>query len=316
LAYVPATNPLTKNKWELGRKLFFDPGWLTATNHQSCSTCHRPERGFSDREPTAEGSYNVPTLVNVVFNTHQFWDGRATYLEEVVQRTLQDEREPAEPRPFDHVWHGVIGRLRASKSWTDEFTRVFGVAPTQDTVGKAIATYLRTLLAGNSVHDRAAQLQQKKGSRTLLAEHYEAVLDAESMASLGRVKEAKAKVAAALKRGHDLFRGKAGCAACHPASNGHFSDGRFYNVGVESERIDAEKGARVGRFAWAPLGEKNRYLKGAYKVPTLRSLSRTGPYFHDGSAEDLVAAVRFHVKPPRKDRPFNLYLDPKLAGPN
>jgi cytochrome c peroxidase len=120
-------------------------------------------------------------------------------------------------------------------------------------------------------------------------------------------------VAAELLRGHALFRGKAGCAGCHPAT-GTFSDGRFYNIGTSL--LDPEKPGqpgKLGRFAVAPLGERNRYQKGAFKTPTLRSLWRTGPYFHDGQAADVTAAVRLHIVPPKKDAAINRYLDPRLA---
>jgi cytochrome c peroxidase len=307
LGYIPAANPPTRGKWELGRRLFFDPSWLTATGKQSCSSCHQPDKNFTDGTRTVEGSYNVPTLINCVYNTHQFWDGRAVCLEEVVQQKLEDEREPKQPGPFRHVFPGVIGRLRASKSYTTHFERVFGVPANQDSVGKALATYLRTLLAGDSIHDRARHQQRHKGDRELRAAHYEAVLDEAALKALGRVKEARARVAAGLVRGWALFGGPAGCAACHKPDRGHFSDSRFHNIGVSLDD--------PARFARAPLGERNRYLKGAFKTPTLRGLPWTAPYFHNGVTDDLSAVVYFHVQPLR-DAPHNPYLDPLLALPD
>src|SRR5262249_8177463 len=155
-----------------------------------------PDRGFSDDQKTVDG-FNVLSLVNCVYNTHQFWDGRVLFLEEVVQRQLADEREPRESEPFRHVWHGGIGRLRSSKSYARQFEQVFGTPPTQDALGKALATYLRTLLAGNSLHDQARQ-RVKKADPGLRPAHYEAVLDEAALKKLGRVKEAKARVAARL----------------------------------------------------------------------------------------------------------------------
>ena len=307
LAYIPAANPPTRGKWELGRRLFFDPSWLTARGKQSCADCHQPDRNFTDGTRKIEGGFNVPTLVNCVFDTHQFWDGRATYLEEVVQSRLEDEREPKEAGPFRHVFPGVIGRLRASKSQVARFEAVFGGPPTQDSVGKALATYLRTLLAGGSIHDRARHLQQQKGDRKLEAAHYEAVLDEPALKSLGRAKEAKGKVAAGLARGWALFQGEAGCHVCHTSSNGHFSDSRFHNIGVSRDE--------PGRFAHAPPGERTRYLKGAFKTPTLRGLPWTWPYFHNGLTDDLSAVVRFHVQP-LPGAPRNAYLSPLLALPD
>jgi cytochrome c peroxidase len=313
LAFIPAANPPTRGKWELGRRLFFDRFWLTALGDQSCASCHVPANGFTDRRGITADSYNTPTLINCVYSTHQFWDGRATYLEEVVQRTLEDESEPKEPGPFRHVWHGVIGRLRKSDSYQQQFHRVFSTAPTQDTVGQAIATYLRTLLAGDSLHDRAVQEQNRKGARTLAASHYEAVLDDRALKELGREKGVKAVVAGDLLRGYTLFTGKAGCAGCHPPGNGCFSDSRFYNIGLEEDEEIDRPGGPIGRFAWAPSGERTRSLRGAFKTPTLRSLLRTGPYFHNGQEDDLTAVVRFHVRRPKGHSAKDFYLDPKLA---
>jgi cytochrome c peroxidase len=313
LAYIPAANPPTRGKWELGRRLFFDPGWLTAKGDRSCASCHVPSQGFTDGRPRFDDSYNVPTLINCVYSSHQFWDGRATYLEEVVQRTFQDEREPKDPGgTFRHAWPGVIGRLRKDERYIGQFNAVFSVPPTQDAVGKALATYMRTLLAGDSLHDRAVRVQQEKGARALAGVHYEAVLDEPAMKALGRSSAVKAVLANDLLRGYTLFHGRAGCVSCHPSSNGYYSDSRFYNIGVGTDGLD-RPGGQLGRFAWAPAGERNRYLRGAFKSPTLRSLLRTAPYFHNGQAADLESAVRFHVESARLDAPLNLYLDPKLA---
>ncbi len=305
LAYIPVANPPTRGKWELGRRLFFDASWLTK-GEQSCASCHIPALGFTDGRPRSVDTYNTPTLINCVYNSHQFWDGRATYLEEVVQRTLEDEREPKAPQKFRHVWPGVIGRLRADQKYVAQFNAVFTQPPTQDSVGKALATYLRTLVAGDSLHDRAVAVQQKKGARSLASADYEAVLDDAAMKVLGRPTAVKAVLAGDLLRGWNLFNARAGCVSCHPSSNGHFSDSRFYNIGLAAEGLDP-----LGRFAWAPAGERNRYLRGAFKTPTLRSLSRTSPYFHDGQTSDLETAVRVHIE--NGSRESSRYLDPKLA---
>lgn len=306
---LPAANPPTRARWSLGRRLFFDPTWLTDKGNVSCATCHRPSEGFSDGKKTSGGDFNAPVLINLVYHTHFFWDGRAGHLEEVVQASLSDERAPKQPASFRHVWPGVIARLRASRAYKEEFNIAFGVAPTQDGVGRAIATYLRTLLAADSLYDRA--VVQSKQARWLAAAHFEAVLDDAALVALGKPKADKQAVAAELARGAELFRGKAECSRCHPMGGGTFSDGRFHNIGIAAPPIDPTRG-QWGRFSVAPYGEKNRWQIGAYKTPTLRGLSRSAPYFHNGSAADLAAAVRAHVKPPI-NAPRNLYLTPLLA---
>jgi cytochrome c peroxidase len=310
--YIPSSNPPTRGKWELGWRLFFDPSWLTGKGEQSCASCHLPGEGFSNSRPVVDDSYNTSTLINCVYNSHQFWDGRARYLEEVVQRTLEDEREPAESAPFRHVWHGVIGRLRKDRTYREDFHRVFGISATQDAVGKALATYMRTILAGNSLHDLAVQQQKQKGAPALDASHYEALLDPATMKALGRPAAVKPVLAGDLLRGYTLFIGRAGCAACHPPGNGHYADGGFHNIGVAAEVVD-RPGGQQGRFAVAPYGERNRYLKGAFKTPTLRSLLRTAPYFHNGQESSLEAVVRFHVEPQPDEAIRNRFLDPKVS---
>jgi cytochrome c peroxidase len=307
--HVPADNPMTLARWELGRLLFHDSSWLQATTAAqpavSCASCHIPKMGFADRTRPGRDSFRTPTLVNCVFNQRQFWDGRAELLEEVVQRSLQDEREPTAPERFRHVWHGVIGRLRADARLTNEFLKVFGTEPTQDAVGKALAVYLRTILVGNSIHDRAVAEQARTGSRSLEAAHYEAVLTPAALGELGRDKDKPADVAHALVHGYRLFHdvdhtGRTNCAVCHMGRQ--FTDGGFYNVGIEpTPNIGEER----GRFTMVPIGQKDRFLINAFKTPTLRGLLRAARYLHDASADELRDVVAHHAH----DRE---YLDPLM----
>lgn len=322
--YIPAGNPMTLGKWKLGQRLFFDDSWLEAKPGTSCASCHRPDHGFADREHAHRDSFNTPTLVNCVFNRTQFWDGRAGRLEEVIQRTLEDERPIEGSHPFRHVWNGVIGRLRGKPAYFEPFNEVFGKPTgekegkeianiTQDTVGRALACYLRTLLAGDSIHDRALREQERRRSPTLKAEHYEAVLDNAALKELGRDKAKKADVAADLIRGYVLFNGhdearpRVNCNRCHSGRN--FTDQGFHNLGIgPTSRV----GQEAGRFAQVPIGQKDRYLIDAYKTPTLRNLPRTGPYFHDGRNNSLREVVEFYNVGAER----NNYLDPELRGPN
>jgi cytochrome c peroxidase len=320
-AYVPAENPLTLGKWKLGQRLFFDDTWLESKVGTSCASCHRPDHGFADHERRRDG-FNTPTLVNCVFNRWQFWDGRAGRLEEVVQRTLEDERESDTPKPFRHTWSGVIHRLRDKPAYHEPFNAVFGkpIAEkenkeqtniTQDTVGRALACYLRTILAGDSIHDRALREQTRKHDSVLKAEHYEAVLDDAALVELGRAEAKKADVAAELMRGYLLFhvrddnRPLMNCYRCHSGQT--FHDNKFHNLGVGSPSRPGQEG---GRFAQVPIGQKDRYLIDAYKTPTLRNLLRTGPYFHDGSKISLREVVEFYNRGAER----NSHLDPELRG--
>jgi cytochrome c peroxidase len=302
--FIPSANPPTLAKWELGRRLFFDRTWLHKQHGQACADCHVPGSAFADRVKDHDGANTLP-LINAVYNRTQFWDGRATYLEEVVQRSLEDEREPAQPGPFRHVFHGVMGRLWAG-GWAASFDHVFGTRPTQDAVGKALATYMRTILSGDSLHDRAVRVQQDRKGQTLEQADYEAVLDEPAIEALGRKGYGKVSVAGDLHLGYVLFHNigdrKANCIRCH--SGATFSDGGFHNLGIW-----ADPSLQSGRFVTVPVGLQQRSLVGAYRTPTLRSLSQTGPYMHTGELDKLEEVVRFHARGGR----FNSYLDPIMA---
>src|SRR5262249_54977317 len=150
---------------------------------------------------------NEPTLINSVYNSYQFWDGRAAALEEVVQRSLEDERPAAGQAERHHVWSGVVERLRAEPRYKERFLKVFGTAPTQDAVGKALATYLRTILSGNSVEDRAEQERMARKGKGLTAADYEKALDGTALELFQRPTSEKAELAKELHDGHLVFRG-------------------------------------------------------------------------------------------------------------
>jgi cytochrome c peroxidase len=240
-------------------------------------------------------------------------------LEEVVQRSLEDEKSDPE-KPFRHTWSGVIARLRNKADYHEQFNKVFGKPAsedneaeksniTQDTVGRALACYLRTLLAGDSIHDRAVEQARKRGS-SLKTEDYEAVLDDAALTELGRDKAKKSATAGELMHGYQLFHGLdksrplVNCYQCH--SGRTFRDNAFHNLGIASSPV----GKEGGRFAQVPIGQKNRYLIDAYKTPTLRGLRRTSPYFHNGSVDSLREVVEFYNSGARRNR----YLDPQLRG--
>jgi cytochrome c peroxidase len=300
-AYLPPSNPPTLQKWELGKKLFFDRQQFFLVNsmgdNMSCASCHVPAQGFTS---TRLYPRNAPTIINSVYNAFQFWDGRAAALEEVVQRTSEDERPSAGGKPeHRHVWGGLVGRLRASKEYVEQFKKAFGTPPTQDALGKALATYMRTVLSGNSLHDQAERAMKERGGKTLEARDYEKLLDDGIIKTLLAPDDPRPKgeVAKQLLQGYSLFHGKAGCVQCHGGRN--FTDNGFHNIGEGDSAVTHPPGQEVGRFAYLPPGLKDRRMIGAYKTPSLRALPRTGPYFHDGLRLDLFDVVHFQVKPPQ-----------------
>jgi cytochrome c peroxidase len=310
--HIPEFNPPTLAKWDLGRQLFFDKSWLTAKGNVSCAGCHDPDRGFTDGLRDHDG-FNTPTLVNVVYSKALFWDGRANCLEEVFARSLEDERETNGHGPFRHVWSGAVQRLlNRDGPYLRRFGQVFEALPSQDAVAKSLATYMRTLLAAGSLHDRAVFESGRPKERELGASDYEKFLDADALKLLDRSNPPKADVAAELYYGYRLFHNlvpdrKLNCINCH---NGPlFTDGKFHNVGVGDRYKMVEK-PFAGRFASAPLGQKDRSLIGAYKTPTLRGLLFTSPYFHDGEQKTLTDALRFHAD----TFIWNPYLAPEMRA--
>lgn len=304
--HIPASNPPTRGKWELGKQLFFDADTFlqpaNAETKQSCATCHDPAKGFTDRKVYTGGDRCPPTLINSVYNRYQFWDGRAGALEEVL--AAHHGGVPNQK----HCWSGAVDRLRAHSDYPTRFRQVFGTLPTEDAIGKALATYLRTVLVGNAVHDRAAHAARQRSGLLPDAADYEKALDDAAVKGL-LDKDApltKPEMAQQLARGFRLFTNEAGCSQCHRGSN--FTDGSFHNLGIGASSGPQRPGAETGRFPVTPIGLKERGLIGATKTPTLRSLLRTRPYFHDGTRDDLFAVVAWHVRlaPPSR------YLAPEI----
>ena len=211
-AYLPDDNPMTEAKIALGRFLFHDPR-LSKDRTISCATCHNPFHGFAEPEPTSTGvggkvgERNAPTAINRLFSLEQFWDGRAADLEHQAEGPLTNPIEMA-MTPAE-----VVERVRAVPGYLPLFRRAFGeAAVTFDNIGKAIASYERTLVAGNSPYDR-----HRAGDPDALS--------------------------ASAVRGLALFTGKANCKACHAGFN--FTDESYQNTGAGMNRPDPDP----GRFA-------------------------------------------------------------------
>jgi cytochrome c peroxidase len=338
---VPLENPMTAERWELGRKLYFDP-ILSADKTVSCASCHDPKRGYTDQAAVStgigglKGGVSAPTVMNSAYNPLQFWDGRASSLEEQAQGPVGNAVEMF--NGDGHAWNLAVQRLRKDPEYVKAFAVAFGHAPTRDAAAKAMATYERTVLNGNSLHDRAEQamktrvVEEESGAFLLLPKDYEKVLkeafaknDATALTAL-KLDAAKdaAKIAAVAKQideGRALFFGKARCSLCHVGQN--LSDGGFHNlgVGVKDGKLPEDG---LGRFAQLPTGHKNPDFIGAFKTPPLRGLTSTGPYMHNGSEKTLEEVIDFYdrggnanefLSPKMRDlEAERAYLRSKLAG--
>ena len=278
---IPADNPQTPEKVELGRKLFFDDR-LSADGTVSCDQCHAPAKGFTDQLPTSMGIHhafgqrNAPTVLNALFNTLQFWDGRAPTLEKQIEGPILNPVEMGNKSLDD-----VVAKVKAISEYQQSFQTVFNGAVTMDNIEKAIAAYERTQIAFDTPFDRFMAGDQNA-------------------------------IDASAKRGWALFNGKGRCMTCHGwnPTQPLFTDNRFHNIGVSAHKADFVPLARkalvliaqgggglqqldqlaiqtdmsgLGRF----LVTKQPHDIGGFRTMGLRNLLVTQPYFHDGSQPTL-----------------------------
>jgi len=288
---VPVDNPQTPEKIALGKRLFNDARF-SADGKVSCATCHQQAKAFTDGLPVSKGfndltgTRNAPTVINAAYMRSLFWDGREPDLE---GQSMQPPVNPVEGGLPDHG--PQLRVIRGDPEYVRAFKRVFGVEAGQiamEHVAKAIASFERTILAGDSPFDR-----------------YFYGADQTAMT-------------AEQVQGLKLFVGKGRCVSCHriEQTQALFTDNRFHNIGIGFKKIRGKeqeiaaaylqskhRGANVdvtvltkqdmselGRFAVT----ENVTQVGAFKTPTLRNIAETGPYMHDGSLETLEDVIDFY----------------------
>jgi cytochrome c peroxidase len=261
---VPADNPQSTPKIELGQRLFFDKR-LSVDGSRSCYSCHQNEDGTGGHEPIAVGAANkkltrhAPGLWNVGFLPRLHWDGRLHSLETQALDALEG----------DLMGNGEgkgVAKKVAEIAKIPGYERLFeaafpGERATLDTLVQAIASYERTLVCNDSAFDKYG-----KGDKSALNDEQ--------------------------KRGLMIFSERAKCDTCHTPpffSNTYLPPtGAFFNIGIGTEDKD-EKDVDVGRMGVT----KNESDWAAFKPPSLRNVANSPPYFHDGSRPTLEAAVRF-----------------------
>jgi len=250
---VPEDNPITREKVELGKLLYFDTR-LSDDNTISCATCHDPKKGWTDNEVVSmgikqqRGPRNAPTVINSTYMLSQFWDGRAKTLEEQAMGPMIN---PVEMGLAEHDI--AVEKIKNTPGYQPLFQKAFGEEPNINNIVKAIASFERTVLGGNSRFDK-----YQNGEQTAMTEQE--------------------------IRGRELFFGKANCTKCHVGSN--FSDSDFHNLGVGMSDPEPD----LGRFEVTKKEEN----KGAFKTPTLRDVTKTAPYMHDGSQKTLEEVIQFY----------------------
>jgi cytochrome c peroxidase len=271
--FWPKDNPYTPQKAELGWLLYFDKR-ISSDNTVACASCHDPKHAFTDGRRFSEGirgqlgGRSAPTVINRAYSLEQFWDGRAKTLEEQAKGPI------ANPLEMGNTHESCAKCIAEIPGYRKRFKEVFGTEEVSiDHIAKAIATFERTVLSGNSPYDRFKAGDEK------------ALTDGQ-------------------KRGMTVFfSNNARCDSCHEGFN--FTNGKYANVGIG---MDNEK-PDLGRYEIT----KQDADRGAYKTPTLREVAHTAPYMHDGSLKTLEEVVEHYNKGGIKNpwlhqdvRPLNL----------
>lgn len=281
---------------ELGRRLFFDPR-LSRTRTVSCATCHQPDKGWSDGKARAEGiarlDRNSLSVRDSARNRWFGWDGRNDSL---WAHSIGPILDPAEMGADA----GHVARLLAEDlALAGDYRRTFGKSPsphdhetTLVDIGKALAAFQETIVSGGTSFDGFRDALAR-GDRTAAAKYPEAA-----------------------QRGAQLFVGRGKCHFCHLGPS--FSNGEFADVGVPffvaPGRVDPGRHGGIAKLRQSPFNLTGRHNDdpqkrgawsarqvadlhsnfGAFKVPTLRGLTQTAPYFHNGTKATLADVVRHY----------------------
>lgn len=301
--YVPADNPMTVEKVELGRHLFYDTR-LSVNGNQSCATCHRQNRAFGDDVPKSTGATGERgirksmAIVNVVYTGTLTWSNPETRLEKQALVPMFGTH-PTELGL--HKDNRFLKELAEDPTYKKLFRAAYPSQPkpvTLDNVTKALASFQRTLISGNSAYDR-----------------YRFQGDEKAISDLA-------------KKGEQLFFGrKLGCGRCHGGFN--FSDSTitarnpegasFHNTGLYNVKGPTSYPApNVGLFEHT----MSKFDVGMFKAPTLRNIALHPPYMHDGSVPTLDAVLDHYAAGGRtiKSGPYagvgkdNPNKDPFLNG--
>lgn len=258
----PSDNPTTSAKVSLGHRLFFDKR-LSADGSVSCYSCHQNEDGNGGHDPIAIGAKDKkltrhsPVIWNVGYLPAFYWDGRADSLEAQAKGAWGGGNMGVGKENLD----AKAKEIAQLPEYEAAFSEVFpGKEIGATEVAQAISAYERTLVCKDTAFDKYAA-----GDKSALS--------------------------AEQKQGLELFTGKAMCTACHAPpffSTAYAGKGAYFNVGVGTQGVKEEE-VDVGRMA-VTEDEKDW---AAFKVPTLRNVTKSAPYFHDGHEADLHQAVKF-----------------------
>jgi cytochrome c peroxidase len=218
---APADNALTEARAQLGKRLFFDKR-LSRTQEVSCGTCHLAANAFADPERVStgveqrQGTRNAPALVNLAWGDSFFWDGRAATLEEQAGKPIEN------PDEMDLPLADAVARVAADASYTRAFADAYGGDVTEESLRRAIASFVRVLVSADSPYDR-------------------------------HLRGDDAEFGEAARRGEALFLSEAtGCFHCHPGgmltNEGFFNNGRYVDGGDTGRQMVTGRTGDLGKF--------------------------------------------------------------------
>ena len=270
---TPADNPITDDGATLGRVLFYDTA-LSANDTVACASCHIQEHAFTDPGTFSEGfeggftDRNSMSLIDSRYyrNGRFFWDERADTLEDQVLQPIQNEVE------MGLTLDELVTRVSGKAYYPPLFERAFGDAEiSSDRISLALAQFVRSIVSFQSRFD-------------------------EGLIAAGAVEPDFDNFTAQENQGKALFLGPAGCAACHldsgpPQPGPRVNTSIFFIAAATNNGLDGPGEATdmgVGDVTFAPQDD------GRFKSPSLRNVSLTGPYMHDGRFETLAEVVEHY----------------------
>jgi cytochrome c peroxidase len=275
---VPDDNPMSVEKVELGRMLFFDRR-LSGDGTMSCATCHIPDMAFTDgldvslSYPTTKNWRNAPTLINIAYMPSLFHDGRAASLEEQALFPIMSAFEMNQNLDF------LEEEINEVPQYVELFRGVFGARPDRQKIAYALAAFQRTLV-----------------SRDTPLDHY--------------LKGDKSALSSDASAGLKVFKGKGRCLRCHGGAM--LTDGGFHATGLaENPKLASDpRTTTTLRFVAKVSGyekyeelneDPGRYLVTkrkkdwkAFRTPSLREAGNTAPYMHNGVFETLEDVIEFY----------------------
>lgn len=255
---------ISQDKIVLGKQLFNDVN-LSSNKKMSCATCHQQNRAFTDGKKFPEGQKrNSPTLLYAALQKSFFYDNRVGSLEGQIVSVINNETE------FHTSAEILLKAVKENPAYVQQFSKLYSDSLIEQNIRTAIADYIRSLSPFSSKLDK--NLKSVNGTENALTQNE--------------------------INGFNLFMGKAACATCHfaPLFNGtvppSFRESEIELIGVPSknETINAKIDTDLGRYTIFKTEERKHF----FKTPTLRNISKTAPYMHNGVYTTLEEVMDFY----------------------